>query len=122
MNKTDKDANEINSDMSHKKSEIKNNINLNEDNVIDIIEEKYNNEEIKKIIEDKVDFYMNREYEELFNEYEEKINDLLEYQEKVFIKNEILKQKIYSLNNYLKLYCKKNNIDYDIISNQNKNK
>ena len=122
MNKTDKDANEINSDMSHKKSEIKNNINLNEDNVIDIIEEKYDNEEIKKIIEDKVDFYMNREYEELFNEYEEKINDLLEYQEKVFIKNEILKQKIYSLNNYLKLYCKKNNIDYDIISNQNKNK
>ena len=122
MNKTDKDANEINSDMSHKKSEIKNNINLNEDNVIDIIEEKYDNEEIKKIIEDKVDFYMNKEYEELFNEYEEKINDLLEYQEKVFIKNEILKQKIYSLNNYLKLYCKKNNIDYDIISNQNKNK
>ena len=122
MNKTDKDANEINSDMSHKKSEIKNDINLNEDNVIDIIEEKYDNEEIKKIIEDKVDFYMNKEYEELFNEYEEKINDLLEYQEKVFIKNEILKQKIYSLNNYLKLYCKKNNIDYDIISNQNKNK
>ena len=55
---------------------------------------------------------MKKKYDELSSEYDRKINDLLEIQENVFIKKEMIKQKIVSLKNYLMSYCKKNNIDY----------
>ena len=106
MNKTDIKSNEF-------QNETEENININEKNIIDIIKDIYDYNEIKKIVEDKVDFYMMKKYEELSSEYEGKINDLLEIQENVFIKKEMIKQKIISLKNYLMSYCKKNNIDYD---------
>ena len=106
MNKIDIKSNEF-------QNETKENINIDEKNIIDIIKDTYDYDEIKKIVEDKVDFYMMKKYEELSSEYEGKINDLLEIQENVFIKKEMIKQKIISLKNYLMSYCKKNNIDYD---------
>ena len=106
MNKIDIKSNEF-------QNETEENININEKNIIDIIKDTYDYDEIKKIVEDKVDFYMMKKYEELSSEYEGKINDLLELQENVFIKKEMIKQKIISLKNYLMSYCKKNNIDYD---------
>ena len=106
MNKIDIKSNEF-------QNETEENININEKNIIDIIKDTYDYDEIKKIVEDKVDFYMMKKYEELSSEYEGKINDLLEIQENVFIKKEMIKQKIISLKNYLMSYCKKNNIDYD---------
>ena len=106
MNKIDIKSNQF-------QNETEENININEKNIIDIIKDTYDYDEIKKIVEDKVDFYMMKKYEELSSEYEGKINDLLEIQENVFIKKEMIKQKIISLKNYLMSYCKKNNIDYD---------
>ena len=108
MNKTDINTNEF-------KNETEININIDEKNIIDVLKDTYEYDEIKAIVEDKVDFYMMKKFEELSNYYEGKINDLLEVQENVFIKKEMIKQKIISLQNYLKSYCKKNNIDYDNI-------
>ena len=50
---------------------------------------------------------MMKEYIGFFNSFEEKINNLLLLQEKLFIKNEIMRQKIKHLENYLKSYSKK---------------
>ncbi len=106
MNKTDTKSNEF-------QNETEENIKIDEKNIIDIIKDTYDYDEIKTIVEDKVDFYMKKKYEELSSEYDRKINDLLEIQENAFIKKEMIKQKIISLKNYLKSYCKKHNIDYD---------
>ena len=65
-----------------------------------------------------VDKQFEEEYTKLNNEYEEKIEELLIEQEKIFNKNEMLKAKCNALENYLKNYCKKANIDYDsLLSN-----
>ena len=106
MNKTDTKLNEF-------QNETEANIKIDEKNIIDIIKDTYDYDEIKTIVEDKVDFYMKKKYDELSSEYDRKINDLLEIQENVFIEKEMIKQKIISLKNYLKSYCRKNNIDYD---------
>ena len=75
-------------------------------------------EEFKDEIEKLVDKQFEEEYTKLNNEYEEKIEELLIEQEKIFNKNEMLKAKCNALENYLKNYCKKANIDYDsLISN-----
>ena len=92
---------------------------INEENIVgenSFINIKYN--ELKKAIENKVDLYMMKEYFELFDFYDEKINNLLITQEKLFIKNEILQQKINYLVNYLKYYCKKKHIDYETFKTQ----
>ena len=106
MNKTDTKSNGF-------QNESKANIITDRRNAIDIIKGTYNYDEIKAIVENKVDFYMMKKYEELSNDYERKINDLLEIQENVFIKKEMIKQKIISLKNHLMSYCKNHNIDYD---------
>ena len=59
-------------------------------------------EEIKQIIEQKIDFYILEDYNELLNYLEEKMNILLIKQENQFIKNQMIKQKIYYLENYIK--------------------
>ena len=65
-------------------------------------------EQIEKIIDEKFE----KEYIKLKNNYEEKIEELLNEQEKIYNKNEIIKAKYYSLERYLKNYCRKLNVDY----------
>ena len=63
---------------------------INEENIVG--ENSFiniNYDDLKKVIENKVDLYMMKEYFELFDFYDEKINNLLITQEKLFIKNEI---------------------------------
>ena len=104
MNKIEENQNNIITNNPKKELDINENIFVEENNYINI---KYDIHEIKRIIEDKVDLYMMKEYIGLFNSFEEKINNLLLIQEKLFIKNEIMRQKIKHLENYLKSYSKK---------------
>ena len=66
-------------------------------------------EELEKMIDEKFE----KEYIKLNNDYEEKINELLNEQEKIYNKNEIIKAKYNMLEKYLKNYCRKLNIDYE---------
>ena len=68
--------------------------------------------ELKEKIEKMVDIQFEKEYKKIKDEYDEKIEELLNEQEKVYNKTEILKSKILSLERYLKYYCRKENIDY----------
>ena len=70
-------------------------------------------EELKEQIENMVDKQFEEEYQKLYSEYEEKIEELLNEQEMICNKSEILKAKCNALENYVKNYCKKANIDYD---------
>ena len=79
----------------------KDNINFEKEEIIKLINNEYDLEEIKKIIEAKVDYFMFNKYNNEIKIYEGKINDLLNFQESLFIKNEMIKEKIKMLLNYL---------------------
>ena len=76
-------------------------INFGKEEMINILNNNYDCEEIKGIIEAKIDSLMLGKNNEIVKLYEEKINELLEIQEKLYVKNEIIKQKILFLDNYL---------------------
>ena len=77
-------------------------INFEKDDLLNLMNNNYDLEEIKKIIEEKVDFFMSENYKnQISNAYDKKIDDLLNIQENLFIKNEIIKQRIFILENYL---------------------
>ena len=76
-------------------------INFGKKEIINMLNNNYNFEEIKGIIEAKIDFLMLGKNNEIVKIYDEKINELLEMQEKLYVKNEIIKQKILFLDNYL---------------------
>ena len=85
------------------------NINFGKEDIINLINNNYAYEEIKRIIEKKVDYYISNKFNnEMIKIYDEKMNDLLELQENLFIKNEMIKQKIFVLENYLYSLKKKN--------------
>ena len=69
--------------------------------------------ELKEQIEKIVDKQFEEEYKKLNAEYDEKIEELLQEQEEISNKNEIIKAKYEALEEYLKNYCKKANIDYN---------
>ena len=69
--------------------------------------------ELKEQIEKKVDAKFEEEYKLLNAEYDEKIEELLNEYEEICNKNEIIKAKYEALEDYLKNYCKRNNIDYN---------
>ena len=75
-------------------------------------------DEFREEIEKMVDKQFENEYSKINKEYEEKLEELLNEQEKVFNKNEMLKAKFNALEKYLKNYCKKVNIDYDSLLSQ----
>ena len=106
-NRTKQEIQEIKSD-SYLLSEKNNSINENSKAEMKII-----TEEFKQEIEKMVDQQFEKEYIKLNNEYEEKIEELLNEQEEIFNRHEILKAKYNSLEKYLKNYCKKAGIDYD---------
>ena len=72
-------------------------------------------EELKDHIEKMVDKEFELQYKELNNYYEQKIEELLNEQETIFNKNEILKQQFNSLVKYIKNYCRKANIDSETL-------
>ena len=72
-------------------------------------------EELKDHIEKMVDKEFELQYKELNNYYEQKVEELLNEQETIFNKNEILKQQFNSLVRYIKNYCRKANIDYETL-------
>ncbi len=77
-------------------------INFEKKDLIKLMNNNYNVEEVKKIIEAKVDFFMFDNYKnQIGNNYEKKIDDLLNIQENLCVKNEIIKQKINILEKYL---------------------
>ena len=76
-------------------------INFGKKEIINMLNNNYNFEEIKGIIEAKIDFLMLGKNNEIVKIYDEKINELLEMQEKLYVKNEIIKQKILFLDGYL---------------------
>ena len=69
--------------------------------------------ELKEQIENMVDKQFEEEYRKLNAEYEEKIEELIQEQEDISNRNEIIKAKYEALEEYLKNYCKKANIDYN---------
>ena len=72
-------------------------------------------DELKEQIEKMVDKEFELQYKELNNYYEQKVEELLNEQETIFNKNEILKQQFNSLVKYIKNYCRKANIDYEAL-------
>lgn len=77
-------------------------------------------DELRQEIEKRVDLQFQDKYKEMSEYYENRIFDLLNEQEKVFTKSEMIKAKINTLENYLKNYCKINGIDFDeLISDSN---
>ena len=77
-------------------------------------------DELREEIEKRVDLQFQDKYKEMSEYYENRIFDLLNEQEKVFTKSEMIKAKINTLENYLKNYCKINGIDFDeLISDSN---
>ena len=75
-------------------------------------------DEFKEEIEKMVDKQFEEEYSKINKEYDEKLEELLIEQEKIFNKNEMLKAKYNALEKYVKNYCKKANIDYDNLLSQ----
>ena len=71
------------------------------------------NQEFIEEIEKKIDEQLEEEYIKLNCEYEQKIEQLLNEQENIFNKNELIKAKYYAMEKYLKYYCKKLNVDYE---------
>ena len=74
---------------------------FDEKDIVDLIKGNYDYEKIKKIIVAKIDFYFNKNYYKIMNEYDQKLENLLENLETLFVKNEMIKQKIIVLRNYL---------------------
>ena len=80
--------------------------NIKDNNIIYYNNINYDFDEIKKRIEQKIDNYIMKDYNELLNYLEGKMNILLMKQENQFIKNEMIKQQIFYLENYLKKFNK----------------
>ena len=78
-----------------------------------ILEKKEIAPELKEQIERMVDAQFNEVYKRINAEYDEKIEELIDEQEKISNKNEMIKSKYEALEEYLKNYCKRVNIDYE---------
>ena len=81
-------------------------------NSIDL-ENKEISPEIKEQIERMVDAQFEETYKNINAEYDAKIEELLNEQEEICNKNEMIKAKYEALEEYLKNYCKRMNIDYE---------
>ena len=81
-------------------------------NSIDL-ENKEISPEIKEQIERMIDAQFEETYKNINAEYDSKIEELLNEQEEICNKNEMIKAKYEALEEYLKNYCKRMNIDYE---------
>ena len=78
-----------------------------------ILEKKEIAPELKEQIERMVDAQFNEVYKRINAEYDEKIEELIDEQEEISNKNEMIKSKYEALEEYLNNYCKRVNIDYE---------
>ena len=78
-----------------------------------ILEKKEIAPELKEQIERMVDAQFNEVYKRINAEYDEKIEELIDEQEEISNKNEMIKSKYEALEEYLKNYCKRVNIDFE---------
>ena len=78
-----------------------------------ILEKKEIAPELKEQIERMVDVQFDEVYKRINAEYDEKIEELIDEQEEISNKNEMIKSKYEALEEYLKNYCKRVNIDYE---------
>ena len=78
-----------------------------------ILEKKEIAPELKEQIERMVDAQFNEVYKRINAEYDEKIEELIDEQEEISNKNEMIKSKYEALEEYLKNYSKRVNIDYE---------
>ena len=69
--------------------------------------------ELKEQIKRMVDVQFDEIYKRINTEYDEKIEELIDEQEEISNKNEMIKSKYEALEEYLKNYCKRVNIDYE---------
>ena len=69
--------------------------------------------EIKEQIAKMVDAQFSEEYNKLNQEFNDKIEELINEQEMMDDKYEIIKAKYDALEEYIKNYCKRNNIDFN---------
>ena len=69
--------------------------------------------EIKEQIAKMVDAQFSEEYNKLNQEFNDKIDELINEQEMMDDKYEIIKAKYDALEEYIKNYCKRNNIDFN---------
>ena len=69
--------------------------------------------ELKEQIERMVDSQFEQTYKKINDEFDKKIEDLINEKEEIDNKNEMIKAKYEALEEYLKNYCKKVNIDYE---------
>ena len=76
-------------------------LNAEKEEIINMLNNNYDYEKIKRIVGEKIDFLMFGKNNEVAKLYDEKINELLEIQEKLYVRNEIIKQKISFMDNYL---------------------
>ena len=90
-------------------------------NSIDL-ENKEISPEIKEQIERMVDAQFKETYKNINAEYDSKIEELLNEQEEICNKNEMIKAKYEALEEYLKNYCKRMNIDYESLLIEEKQK
>ena len=78
-----------------------------------ILEKAEISPEIKEQIEKMVDDQFEEEYKKINAEYDKKIEELINEREEICNKNEMIKSKYEALEEYLRNYCKRMNIDYD---------
>ena len=78
-----------------------------------ILEKTEISPEIKELIEKMVDDQFEEEYKKINAEYDKKIEELINEREEICNKNEMIKSKYEALEEYLRNYCKRMNIDYD---------
>ena len=78
-----------------------------------ILEKKEIAPELKEQIKRMVDVQFDEVYKRINAEYDEKIEELIDEQEEISNKNEMIKSKYEALEEYLKNYCKRVNIDYE---------
>ena len=78
-----------------------------------ILEKKEIAPELKEQIKRMVDVQFDEIYKRINTEYDEKIEELIDEQEEISNKNEMIKSKYEALEEYLKNYCKRVNIDYE---------
>ena len=69
--------------------------------------------ELKEQIKRMVDVQFDEVYKRINTEYDKKIEELIDEQEEISNKNEMIKSKYEALEEYLKNYCKRVNIDYE---------